>query len=329
MSYSNLKIALISDALTQSCLGDECVVRNVTPANHQEVIGQWRPDMLFVESAWFGFESSWEHRIASYKEPWRSNRKLRRVVEYAKNAGVPTVFWNKEDCVHFQRFISSAAFFDYIFTVDEKCVEKYKTQLGGDVVVNTLMFPIQPAIHNFSGFNFKYNRANFVGSYSQHIHNRRREWQDAMFRAASDLGVTVFDRNSNRKHKNYRYPELSYLEVFSAVPHDATGQIYKDYLVSLNVNTIEDSDTMYSRRLVEILACGGVAVTNPTRAVDRLFADYCHVVHDEEDMGELFSRLRHGPSDDDLMRARAGSECVLAEHTWGHRLKEVADVLGL
>ncbi len=86
---------------------------------------------------------------------------------------------------------------------------------------------------------------------------------------------------------------------------------------------------MYSRRLVEILACGGIAVTNPSPAVDRYFKDYCHVVHDAEEALELFARLKHGPSPDDLARAEAGARYVLAEHTWAHRLEEIVCVIGL
>jgi spore maturation protein CgeB len=80
---------------------------------------------------------------------------------------------------------------------------------------------------------------------------------------------------------------------------------------------------------VEILACGGVAVTNPSPAVDRYFKDYCHVLHNAEEATDLFARLKHGPSNDDLERARAGSEYVLREHTWAHRLEQITRVVGL
>jgi len=86
---------------------------------------------------------------------------------------------------------------------------------------------------------------------------------------------------------------------------------------------------MYSRRLVENLACGGIAVTNPTQAVSRYFEEYCHVIRDEESLTELFSRLKRGPNEDDLMRVRAGAEYVEKEHAWAHRLQVVAHVLGL
>jgi spore maturation protein CgeB len=86
---------------------------------------------------------------------------------------------------------------------------------------------------------------------------------------------------------------------------------------------------MFSRRLVEILACGGIAVTTPAQSVDRLFAPYCHVVRSEDEARELFARLKRGPSADDLARAEAGARHVQQHHTWAHRLAEIRRVVGV
>lgn len=291
----------------------------------------FKPDMLLVESAWQGTRNRWKFKVASYPDhPKRNNKALLRIVDYAKERGIPTVFWNKEDGVHFDRFIDSARHFDHIFTVDETCIPRYRSIVPTSTTVNTLMFPVQPKFHYFDGFKFKDHRANFVGSYSHHIHDERRRRQDFLLDAASEvLGLTVYDRNSDRKPAHYRYPELANMEVRAAVSHDRTAQIYRDHLVSLNVNTVTDSPTMYSRRLIEIIACGGIAVTTPALSVDRYFADFCHVVDSYDEAIELFSRLKHGPSPLDLERACAGADYVMREHSWKHRLDEIAKVIGL
>jgi len=327
-----VRIALVSDSLTQSSLDRECSVLTVTPSNYKWQFKYGRPDLLLVESAWQGYANKWKFRIAAYPDyPKRTNQMLVDIVRHARDLGIPTVFWNKEDGVHFERFIDSAKLFDHIFTVDENCIPRYREVVGPDVTVNTLMFAVQPESHSFSGFNFKHRRANFVGSYSRHIHDHRRLWQDNVFSAAvsKGLGLTVVDRNSDRKAAHYRYPDLGDLRVLPALPHRHTAQIYKDYLVSINVNTVIDSPTMFSRRLVEILACGGIAVTNPSPAVEQHFKDYCHVLSSADEAADLFDRLRHGPSADDLARAEAGARFVLAQHTWEHRLKQIVDTVGL
>lgn len=294
----------------------------------------WRefPNILFVESAWQGRWNRWKYKIASYPDhPERNNERLRKLVARYKERGIPTVFWNKEDGVHFDRFIDSAKLFDHVFTVDETCIPRYKAVMGADASVHTMMFAVQPKYHYFSGFNFKHHRANFTGSYSHHIHELRRQWQNDLFEATTEsgLGLTVFDRNSDRKSNNYRYPQLPGMVVKGAVPYSQTAQIYKDYLVSLNVNTVIDSPTMFSRRLIEILACGGIAVTTPSLAVDEMFSEFCYVVSNKDEMTELFARLKHGPSNEDLERARAGAEYVAKNHTWAHRIQQIVDTIGL
>lgn len=174
-----LRIALIADELTRVCLDAACETRHLTPLNYRWVLRFWKPDLVLVESAWKGIRDSWRYRIASYPEhPRRSNEILRRVVSYARDRGIPTVFWNKEDGVHFDRFIDSARFFDHVLTVDENCVPGYRKALPQAVSVGTMMFAVEPTIHSFTGFAFKHMAANFVGSYSRHVHAQRRHWQD-------------------------------------------------------------------------------------------------------------------------------------------------------
>lgn len=327
MSFRNLKIALIADELTHACLKPECKIFQITPLNYKLVFKFWRPDLLFVESAWQGRGDAWKFRIASYPDyPQRNNDALRKVVTYARELGIPCVFWSKEDCIHFERFIDSASLFDNIFTVDVCCVERYRQRIGREVKVAPLMFAVQPATHNFTGIGPRLCRANFVGSYSRHIHDRRRERQDMLLSAAAaTLGLTVFDRNSQRKSINYRYPELPGMETKKRIPPQATAAVYKSYLVSLNLNTVDDSETMFSRRLIEILACGGLAVTTPALSVDKHFRDFCYTVDSTEEALEVFSRLKHGYTPQDVERMHAGAEFVLKNHTYTHRLQTILD----
>jgi Glycosyl transferases group 1 len=326
--FRNLRVALIADELTRSCLAFECQVRHLTPFNAKLVLKYWKPDLLLVESAWQGRRNAWKYKIAAYPHrPDRTNLRLNNVVTYARDLRIPCVFWNKEDGVHFDRFISSASLFDYVFTVDENCISRYKTFVGPDVRVAPLMFAVQPAIHAPSSNGYVHRRACFLGSYGWHVHDRRRKWQQMLFAASSDIGLTVFDRNSGRPSSNYRYPPLPWLEVRPSVPHTKTAQIYRDFMVSLNVNTVEDSGTMFSRRLIEILACGGLAVTTPALSVDRYFKDYCHVVSSEEEGHDVLRHLKHGPSARDRNMATAGADYVLNNFTWRHRLAEVMNVI--
>lgn len=323
-----MKYCTILDTITASCIGGYPLLPYLGVAQLHLV----HPHVLFVESAWHGWHKSWKFKIASYPDhPKRNNHALLHLLEHAKKKHIPTVFWDKEGLIHFDRFIESAQHFDHVFTVDADTIPKYRSVMGQHASVHLLPFAVQSRIHYFDGFHFLHNTACFVGSYSLHIHPRRRAWQEMLFRAALDsgLGLHVFDRNSDRKSCRYRYPDWNGMHRHDAVSHKKTANIYKNYLVSLNVNTNETSSTMVSRRLIEIIACGGIAVTHLTPAVERQFIDYCHVVNNYEDAMELFLRLKNGPSKIDLERSRAGAAYVSKFHTWEKRLKYISQIIGV
>ena len=330
----SLRIALIADELTTAALAMEAQVLPVMPHDPPWRLRRLRPDFLFVESAWRANGGRWKFRIASYdKHPLRSNRALRRLVRRARGLGIPTVFWNKEDPVHFDRFIDSARLFDHVFTVDADCVPKYRKALKEQGGVHVLPFVVQHRIHHpqRAPAETLIPRAGFVGSWHAHRHPQRRALQRMLFAAASrHLGLDVHDRNSWHKWEAFRYPSDIPMNIHPAVPHEETARLYRRYLVNLNVNTVLDSPTMYSRRLVEILACGGLAATTPSLAVSRLFADFCHVVENEEQADALFERLaRDGLSRRDREMALAGSEHVLRHYTWSKALQDIVSAIGL
>lgn len=326
------KVALISDSLTEYSLHEESIDLFMLSKLWSDFkLSQYKPDILLVESAWLGNNSAWKYKIASYPDvPKRNNNKLVKLINVCKERGIPTVFWNKEDGVHFDRFIDSAKHFDHILTVDENCIPRYRAVVPDTTTVDVAPFCVQPKFHNYQGFHFKHHAANFVGSFSSHIHDKRRDWQNMLFESARDSGLplTVFDRNSERKSSVYRYPKDDFdFQVLPSVSYPETASIYRDYLVSLNVNTIEDSATMYSRRVVEVLACAGILVSTPSLSMERLFKDYCHIVNSKDETVELFSRLKYGPSKIDLERARAGSDFVLNHFTWRHFLERIQTII--
>lgn len=333
--FAKLKVALIADHLTESCLTFECRVRNVTPQNFRDVLRSWRPDLLLVESAFHGWGGCWRYELAKQSRWMRLTKPtaIFRVLDCARSMGLPTVFWNKDDGAFFDQFIDVAKSFDHIFTTDATCVPRYRAVVPDGTTVGTLMIPYQPVFHSFDGFDFSTRTACFTGSYYRKILNARRTYLDMLFQAAGESGarIDVFDRNHDRLSRRFEFsfPEMDTLKVHPRIAHWETGRLYKSHVLSINVNSVTDSDTMCSRRLLEILACGGIAMTNPSRCVSRYFAPYCRVVSTPEEAREVFSRLRHGPDRQDLERAAEGARYVRGAHTWAHRLQDICAVTGV
>jgi spore maturation protein CgeB len=329
--HASLKVALVADELTASCLDRACSVVHLTPSNFGAVLRSAnRPDFVFIESAWQGYRHTWKYRIAAYPEHAdRNNLDLARLIDLAREHRIPTVFWNKEDGAHFDRFIASARLADVILTVDTRCVERYRAVVGNRARVGVLPFAVHPSLHRYTGIDANRHGACFVGSYGTHIHDARRSRQDLLLAAAARrFEVDVYDRNSDRRAVHYRFPVLPGLRVRDRVPHARTADVYRRHFVCLNVNTIEDSETMLSRRLVEILACGGLAVSTPALAIEQFFPGCCHVVESAEHADEVFARLaRDGYNNHDRAMIESGVRRVLAAHTYDHRLDTILEWL--
>jgi hypothetical protein len=334
--FKSLKMALVTDYFTTDCLSVECQIKCLTRQNYQDIIRNWKPDLVFVESAFHGVGGNWRYELA--RQPrwlrWTRPKAIFQLVDFARSQGVPTVFWNKDDGAFFDAFIDVARAFDHVFTTDIASIERYRHHLRPSTSVNVLMMPYQPRFHYFDGFRFQHREICFTGSYYRRLLNERRRFLEMVMDACSRAGMklNVFDRNHDRlsRYFEFRYPSSPCLRIHPKVPHRETERVYKNYVLSLNVNSVTDSETMCSRRLLEILACGGIAVTNPSRVVDRHFRDYCHVVSTLAEAFELFSRIkRDGPTKEDLARAAAGAEYVRQHHTWTQRLEQICTVANL
>src|SRR5689334_18725183 len=85
--FGRLKMALVSDYFTADCLSAECRVRTLTPANYKSVIRDWKPDLVFVESAFHGVDGSWRYELAKQSRLMRLKRPtaIFRLVDFARS----------------------------------------------------------------------------------------------------------------------------------------------------------------------------------------------------------------------------------------------------
>lgn len=329
---NKINIAIVSDDLTAISLCKEkyLKVSYIKNNNWYWLFKVFKPNFILVESAWRGHKDKWRYKIANYPDyPERNNVELRELLELADKHNIPAVFWNKEDGAHFNRFIDSASLFKYILTVDENVVERYRAILGNSVKVGVLPFAVQPKFHYPTDLPPRYNQSLFVGSYSQHIHSSRQQWQDMAFTAAAPYGLTIVDRNSDRKSDVYRYPNLPNMTLKSAVSYDQTGELFRQYSHCLNVNTVTDSPSMFSRRLIEIMACGRLAVTNPSLSVSTRFEGMCEVTDSREQADELFAQLSHGYTKDQKEMMRYASDHVLQNYNYDKWLQRIIEFIEL
>ena len=325
-----LKVSLISDNLTSQALRATDSIKVIQSNLLYQLWRRNKPDFILVESAWRGYKDNWRYKIASYSNyPERNNIELRKLLEIADRYNIPTIFWNKEDAAHFNRFIDSASLFKYVLTVDSNCVERYQAILGDKVKVGVLPFAVQPKFHYSATSPPRYRKSLFIGSYSKHIHNARRQWQEMAFEAASPYGLDIVDRNSARNPDVYRYPNLPNTQVFPNVAYNKTGHIYRQYSHCLNVNTVTDSPSMFSRRLIEIMACGRLAVSNASVSVNTRFEGMCEVIESREQADELLAQLSQGYTKQQIEMMRYASDHVLENYNYDQWLQHILEFIEL
>ena len=260
-----LRIASILDEITERGLRDECLLIQLESSNALLQLEEMRPDFLLVESAWFGKSGSWSGRLTT------NSRSLRKVTDWCRQREIPTIFWNKEDPVHFWKFIAAAYNFDFVITSDENMRPKYERLLKSSHI-SVQSFPIQPRIFHPFESTERLNRAIFAGSHYTRYSSRARNLTELLSACrTAGLDVAVFERNKRGNEKTQMERVLG-IRTRKSVSQDQFAEELRTSSVGINVNTVTNSETMFSRRLVEVLATNTICISNESPAIKTLFS---------------------------------------------------------
>ena len=325
----DLRVAAVLDTFSEASFSPECELLRFRPDNWEETLEQTPPHLLFVESAWQGNGGSWQYQVGSYTYAESVGLPpLTRLVTWCRDRGIPTVFWNKEDPIHFDKFAEAARLFDVVLTTDADCIPRYTALPGLRArTVEALPFAAQPAIHNPIGAPAQ--RAVepvFGGTYYQNRHPERRAQLEMLLDAARPLGLQIYDRTWG-KDGDTGFPERFHPHIRGGLPYDEMVRTYKRHRVFLNANSVFASPTMFSRRVFELLACGTAVVSTPSVGVQRLFDGVVQIADNADEAGAIIRQL---VTDDARWRelSAAGLRRVMSEHTYAHRLAAVAAAAG-
>ena len=321
-------VAAILDTFTEHSFRYEADLLLLSRRNWRAEMEQKRPVCLLVESAFQGNNGEWQYLILDYEN--LADNPLRELLEFCRSAGIPTVFWNKEDPPHFDDFIGAAREFDFVFTSDADCVPIYRETLGHDRIY-VLPFAAQPRLQNPSreeGWS-KYPVC-FAGSWVQHRYPERAESLRSLLDPALPLGLHIFDRNLARIEMgpNYRFPERYKEAIKGTLNYQEMLTAYRCYDVMLNVNTVAESPTMFSRRVLESLACGTPVISSESVGMSRMLGEHVRVARSVEDtvdhlldlMGDEEARIREG---------HVAYRYVHENHTYRHRMHEIFRRVGI
>jgi Glycosyl transferases group 1/DUF based on E. rectale Gene description (DUF3880)/Glycosyl transferase family 2 len=266
-----------------------------------------------------------------FVEPTAEGRRaaLDDALASARAAGIPTVFWNNQDPVHFDAFADVARRFEWIFTTDADCIDQY-VWLTGHHRVGALPFAAQPRIHNPIGAaDPRLPRACFAGSWEVDTLVDRPAEIELLLRPALDAGVLdIFDRMAAPGATGARFPAPYDRAVLGARSYGDLLREYRHYACFLNVNSVTTSPTMCSPRLFELLACRTPVVSTPSRAIDELLGDAVITVDTRADSRAAIDRLVSDPDHRDRV-GHLGYRAVMSRHTYGHRVDQILSTVGI
>lgn len=319
---SDLTVASILDEFTSECLSHEVNLVEVTQESWQAQIKESTPDFLLVESCWKGNNGNW----GTLTKGSGGGKKLSGLLRYCKEKKIPTVFWNKEDPPHYEKFGPIAKLFDLAITTDINMVPRYKADFGIDVY--PLSFGAQPKIHNPMRVIQRKPKAVFAGSYYGDKPKRCLDFNEVMGELKkAKVSFDIFDRNYQRNIEKFEFPKDYRDNIIGNLLPEEVWKAHKGYKYQVNMNSVQDSATMFARRVYESLASGTPVISNESIGVHELFGDVV-IMPGERTITDQLKDLEASPRTYEEL-ARRGVRAVMREHTYGHRIQELCQLLGI
>lgn len=330
-SLRDFTIAAILDEFSFDSFYPEADVIPLEPGTWRHIFETRKPDFFLCESAWSGHDSQrrpWQGKIYGSVAFDRENRtELLAILNYCQEHGIPTVFWNKEDPVHFEDrrhdFVSTAVKFDHVLTTAIECVPRYQKEYG-HTSVHCLPFAVQPRLFNPREVGERSDDVIFAGGWYANHAERVRD-MTTMFDTvlASGRDLVIYDRFSGSDDPTHRFPDSYADYIRPAVPYSETANLFKQSVIGMTINTETRSRSMFARRIFELMASNTLVVSNYSAGVEEFFGD--DVVYLNKEPGRLEALTTQNI---ERMRER-GVAAVLSRHTYRHRLETIVQVAGL
>ena len=317
VTRSRLRVAVIMDEFTYNCYGPEGDLLQLSVDNWEQELENFGPEMLMIESAWRGKDDKWGAKVGHL------SAEVQGILAWCNKHGVPTAFWNKEDPIHFETFLTTASKFDAVFTTDIDKVADYKAALGHDNAF-FLPFGCQTDIHNPLEIYDRKDAFCFAGAYYVRYPHRTKDLEEFVAELPKHRPLEIYDRNFGKGHPDYMFPEAYKPFIVGTLAASEIDKAYKGYRFGINLNSIKDSQTMFARRVYELLASGTITVSNYSRGLRVMFGD---LVVSSDSGPEVLKQVR---LIDDQMGPRfqlAGIRKALNEHSYTQRMAYVASKL--
>lgn len=222
-------------------------------------------DVLLLVSTWRGIDDkSW---VGLSGKRHLKRRLFEEVLPFYRNRNIPIVFYSKEDPPNYERFLPFAQKADYIFTSAAEMIPSYERDCPDAKNVDVLPFGINPINHSPIGSQrgSVQRIVPFAGSWFTHKYKERGRWGtgilDAVM-ASENYDLLIFDRNSHLDSAKYRFPNRYARALTSSIDHRSLLDVQRLVDVSVNLNSVQGSASMFANRAIELQAQGTYVLSN-------------------------------------------------------------------
>ena len=318
---TKLNVLSILDEFTHTCFKYEC---NLIPVNvkkiEEQIISQ-KPDFLFCESVW--------NSVYSNLSLCDNNNYdvIKKIISLCKLNSIPTVFWNKEDDINYDRFINVARLFDIILTTDERCIPNYKKDTKNNNIY-CLEFAAQPKIHNPLN-NHRIKDVFFAGKWYHNMSKRKYSIEtliDIPLFHNHIYGLDIYDRKYVNETKSF--PLKYHKFINKKLDYDKLCDLTKHYKIMLNVNTITDSNTMFSRRVYEGLSTGCIVLSTASKGIKKKFKNIVQITNSKKETEKYIHKILQNKDEYDNLSHKCYTSIIDSEN-YETRFKEIVNILGL
>ncbi len=314
-SNAGCKVASILDEFSFECFQPEANFLQIGVATWKSDLENFKPDIIFVESAWRGKDGKWMKKVS------KISNELIDVLYWAKKNSVPTVFWHKEVPPHFSTFMQVTKMFDYIFLTDADCVLPYRAKVGHERVY-FLPFACQPKIHHPIQEAERLNAMIYAGSfYPEYKYpDRYKNFMDICDGLSPLIKIDIYDRNAGKDI--YPFPEKFRKDIKGSLPFAEVCKAYRSYEYGLNMNSVKKSSSMCSRRVFELIASNTYVIGNASDAVKNFFGDLTICSDSKTEIVQKFIELQNNPIYKEKVKLLAIRK-IMNEHTYASRFAEI------
>ncbi|MBS4204784.1 glycosyltransferase [Lederbergia citrea] len=319
----NANIGIIADEFLFNSFKDVANFLYIERNNYKKFSGKL--DVLLIVTTWKGLNLEWKGlgnpNIKKHRE------ELYKIIDFYRSQGTKVVFYSKEDPVNYHIFIDIAKNCDYIFTTAEEKIDSYKKDCQNENVF-LLEFGINPNYHNPIGIKKfpKRKEVLFTGSwYDKYPHRQvdTRMLFDGVIEGNKDL--KIIDRNYELKLSQYFFPEEYLKYVSPSIEHTYLQKFHKIFDWAINLNSVQESNTMFANRIYELQALGNILLSNYSVGVNNKFPNV-FLIHDQKEIKDIFNSF----SEEDVYKHQVqGIRRVMSKETSFHRVDELLEKIGL